>query len=59
MNFLLFVLEMIFVVGGIALVPARSELSPREMSSVSGRALCVPGRARDFRRRTNGKGNKT
>jgi len=28
MNFLLFVLEMIFVVGGIALVPARSELSP-------------------------------
>jgi len=28
MNFLLFVLEMILVLGGIALVPARSELSP-------------------------------
>jgi hypothetical protein len=28
MNVLLFVLEMIFVVGGIALVPARSELAP-------------------------------
>jgi hypothetical protein len=28
MNFLLFVLESILVVGGIGLVPARSELSP-------------------------------
>jgi len=28
MNFLLFVLEMVLVLGGIALVPARSELSP-------------------------------
>ena len=28
MHFLLFVLEMILVLGGIALVPARSELSP-------------------------------
>ena len=28
MNFLLFVLEMILVFGGIALMPARSELSP-------------------------------
>ena len=28
MNFLLFVLEMVLVLGGIALVPARSELLP-------------------------------
>ena len=28
MHFLLFVFEMVLVLGGIALVPARSELSP-------------------------------
>jgi hypothetical protein len=28
MHFLLFVLEMLLVLGGIAVVPARSELSP-------------------------------
>ena len=28
MNFLLFVLEMVLVLGGIALAPARPELSP-------------------------------
>jgi hypothetical protein len=39
MNFLLFVLEMILVLGGIALVPARPELSPsnREIPSQSGK----------------------
>ena len=48
MNFLLLVLEMIFVVGGIALLPARSELLPsRNIRRERDNSLC------------SAKGNKT
>ena len=48
MHFLLFVFEMVLVLGGIALVPARFELSPSRNIERERENSLRPNRARDF-----------